>query len=190
MARLGCQLFQYDHTIDGLPSQHKNFHWHKTGIAAHGSADGVMKSLADIIAANGHAHETNLVLKMDIEGYEWDVFEAIDLDVLRQFSQITMEMHTLALGEPDFLRRVRSILAKVYSAHQPIHVHANNHGYVGIIGGVVIPDTLEVTYVRRADHEFRECTHTFPTLLDMPCRKDVPDFFLGALGALREPKTN
>ncbi|MFM0401154.1 class I SAM-dependent methyltransferase [Paraburkholderia aspalathi] len=187
MAALGCQIYQYDHTIDALPKKHPNFHWYRTGIAAQPSADGVLQPLGDLIARNGHAGRRDLILKMDIEGYEWEVFDSMEPSTLAQFSQISMEMHTLALAPHDLQAKIASVLEKLYASHQPVHVHANNHGYFGIIGGVPIPDTLEVTYVRRTDHQFTDCKRIFPTEQDMPCRKDVPDFFLGALGALPAP---
>jgi len=47
-------------------------------------------------------------------------------------------------------------------------VHANNNGGLGIIGGTIIHDLLELTYVRRSDHQFEECRRVFPTPIDMP----------------------
>ena len=186
MVALGCQIYQYDHTIDALPQDHPNFHWFKTGIAGRPSPDGVLQPLGDLIVRNGHAGRHDLILKMDIEGYEWDVFEAMDRETLTQFSQIVIEVHTLALSDSGRQAKIAAVLEKLYAVHQPVHVHANNHGYFGVVGGVPIPDVLEVTYVRRADHEFTECRRIFPTEQDMPCRPDVPDFFLGPIGALPE----
>lgn len=190
MAQLGCQIFQYDHTIDALPQQHPHFHWFKTGIAARPSADGVLQPLGDLITRNGHAGRRDIILKMDIEGYEWDVFDSMDPTTLEQFSQIVLEMHTLALAGPDLQTKIVSVLEKLHASHQSVHVHANNHGYFGIVGGVPLSDTLEVTYVRRDDHSFTESRRVFPTEMDMPCRRDMPDFFLGALGALPAPQVN
>jgi hypothetical protein len=188
MAAMGCQIYQYDHTIDRLPVDHPNFHWFKKGIAASPSADGMLDRLDDLIAHNGHAGRSDLILKMDIEGFEWEVFEAMAPQMLAQFSQITLEAHSLALADAPLHKKIVGALSKLYAVHQPVHVHANNHGYVGVIGGVMIPDTMEVTYVRRADHCFMPCARMFPSEIDMACRPDVPDFFLGALGALPEPE--
>jgi hypothetical protein len=186
MAALGCQIYQYDHTIDGLPVDHPNFHWFKKGIAARPTADGVLDRLEHLIARNGHTDRDDLILKMDIEGFEWEVFEAINERTLHQFSQIVLEVHTLVLGGVELQAKITKVLEKLYQTHQPVHVHANNHGYVGIVGGVMMPDTMELTYVRRADHQFTLCRRMFPSEFDMRCRTDVPDFFLGPLGALPE----
>lgn len=184
MAALGCEIYQYDHTIDRLPQDHPKFHWFKTGIAAQPSADGVLQPLGDLIDRNGHAGYRDMILKMDIEGFEWGVFGAMSSAHIEQFSQIVLELHTLALAGPDLQSKIVSTLEKLYASHQPVHIHANNHGFFGFVGGVPIADTVEVTYVRRADHTFTECRKVFPTEMDMPCRWDVPDFFLGAMGGL------
>ena len=188
MAALGCQIYQYDHTIPRLPIEHPNFHWYKKGIAAKPTDDGLLERLDRLIEANGHTGRDDLILKMDIEGFEWETFESMSEPTQLQFSQIVLEVHMLVLGGPERQTRIARVLEKLYRTHQPVHVHANNHGYVGIVGGVMMPDTMELTYVRRADHQFTLCHRIFPSEFDMRCKPDVPDFFLGCLGALPEPE--
>jgi methyltransferase FkbM-like protein len=190
MAALGCQIYQYDHTIEALPVSHPAFHWWRIGIAAQDSPDGSMCTLDTLIQRNGHVGRNDLILKMDIEGAEWDLFETLPESTLRQFSQIVMEMHHFvgAAGHPAaaaYYRKFEAILRKLDATHQVVHVHANNNGALGIIGGTVAYDLLELTYVRRSDHQFEECRRIFPTPLDMPNVTTAPDYFLGPLGALR-----
>lgn len=190
MAALGCQIYQYDHTIDALPVSHPAFHWFRIGIAAQDSPDGLMCSLDTLIQRNGHVGRNDLILKMDIEGAEWDLFETMPESTLRQFSQIVMEMHHFAgaAGHPSgplFYQKFENILRKLDATHQCVHVHANNNGGLGIIGGTIIHDLLELTYVRRSDHQFEECRRIFPTPIDMPNVTTAPDYFLGPLGAFR-----
>lgn len=194
MAAMGCQIYQYDHTIDTLPASHPAFHWFRIGIAAQDSSDGAMCSLDTLIARNGHAGRNDLILKMDIEGAEWDLFEALPASTLQQFSQIVMEMHHFAgaAGHPAalaFYQKFTAILRKLDATHQVVHIHANNNGALGIIGGTVIPDLLELTYVRRTDHRFQECRRIFPTPIDMPNVTTAPDYFLGPMGAFRSALT-
>jgi hypothetical protein len=184
MASIGCQVWQYDNTIESLPMEHPRFHWKKIGIASV-TGDGMM-SLPDIIRETGHSDKFDMILKMDIEGTEWSVFSGQDnAAVLPQFSQIVIELHKLIPDNDARYENVIAVLARINETHQCIHVHPNNWGYLGIVGGVMIPDTLEVTYVRRGDHEFERCDKTFPTELDMSCRPEVPDYFLGAVGCTK-----
>ena len=193
MAALGCTLFQYDHTIDALPIEHSNFNWKKLGIAAVANVEEDMVTLEDELVANGHAENTNIILKMDIEDAEWDVLSAVSAKSLAQFSQIVMEIHKLCTSDYEHPTRDvntmvkrAEILEKLNRTHQCIHVHANNYGTLGIVGGVLLPDVMEITYVRRADHTFETSECAYPTSLDMPCRKEAPDFFLGTIGLLPE----
>jgi FkbM family methyltransferase len=190
MAHLGCQIYQYDHTIEALPVSNPAFHWFRIGIAAQDSPDGTMCTLDTLIQRNDHVGRNDLVLKMDIEGAEWDLFEAMPDSTLRQFSQIVMEMHHFAgagghPSGPFFYKKFEAILRKLDATHQVVHVHANNNGGLGIIGGTIVHDLLELTYVRRSDHQFEECRRVFPTPIDMPNVTSAPDYYLGPLGALR-----
>ena len=71
IATCGIDVFQYDHTIAGPPQEHERFHWSKTGVSGEPGSDPDLARLNDIIAANGHLDARGLVLKCDIECYEW-----------------------------------------------------------------------------------------------------------------------
>lgn len=189
MAEMGCHLFQYDHTIDALPEEHPNFHWFKTGIASSSSPDGVFKPIDDLIRVNGHSKRHDLILKMDIEGYEWDVLRVLPQETLMQFSQIVAEFHSFTtIDVDDVYERISAVLRKLNKTHRLIHIHANNCGWLGLIGGVPLPDAFEVTFVRIADHNFEDCRRIFPTALDMPCNPQAPDFYLGPMGQNADPE--
>lgn len=176
MVDRGCEIYQFDHTINGLPYDNLHFHWKKLGISSNTEGDFI--SVPDIIKENGHQGNDDIILKMDIEGAEWDVFESLDVDCLSKFKQIVVELHSFVTGHTSHLERVVPILEKLNQTHQSVHIHANNYGWLGIIGGVMLPDVFELTYVRRADHQFAPCTREFPTPLDRACRGDAPDYFL------------
>lgn len=185
LARRGTKVFQFDHTIPHFPLEHENFVSFKLGIAARRDAGENMRTLEDLISQNGHQGRTDLVLKMDIEGAEWRTIEALPLNILGQFSQIVAEFH----GFSDMTNIARwnrrlTVLEKLNSVHQCIHVHANNWHSPVMIGGVMMPNLLELTYVRRTDHEFRVCDRVFPTEIDQPGNPYRSDIFLGALGRL------
>ena len=67
------------------------------------------------------------------------------------------------------------------ATHQPIHVHGNCFQPPVWIGDLVLPEAIEVSYVRRADHagRFVPRDEAFPTALDRPNVPDTPDIFLG-----------
>lgn len=181
IARLGIDVFMYDHTIKELPKLHPRFHFFKTGVTGNPSEEG-LKTLRTLIAENGHQNSNNLILKMDIEGHEWSVIEETPGVVLDQFAQIVIELHGLNPSGPvESVKQIASALKKLNQTHQSIHVHANGYCDISHLGEWTLPHILEVTYVRRSDYGDRFCpnTRTFPTMLDQPTFHWLPDIYLG-----------
>jgi hypothetical protein len=182
MADRGYEVFQYDHTISALPEQHRQFRFFKTGICGLGKDDHVFRSLDTLVRQNGHENRDDLVLKIDIEGAEWDVFSTMLDETIRCFSQIVVEFHALdkAASDPIFLARAYAALSKLDAHFVPVHVHANNSVNYAIVGSFAVPPVLEVTYLRRGAMETGPCTRLFPTELDRPNTPSRPDLWLGS----------
>ena len=178
MAQRDIDVFQYDHTIDGLPGQHPRFHWEKKGLGA--ASSGEFETLPRLIERNGHRGRNDLVLKCDIEGCEWEVLAALPDDCLRQFKQIVIEVHFLErLTDPTFAALVERAVMNLTADHRVVHVHANNHRPYSILGGIPVPSVLELTLARAADTRLEPGDETFPTSLDTPCYAGRADFRLG-----------
>ena len=181
MAKRGIQVYQYDHTIDSPPEICSNFHFSKKGLTGiWRSEHPEMETLPRLIAQNGHSRERNMVLKMDIEGSERSVLREIDINTLRQFSQIVIEFHDLCNSK--FENDLIFGLDKLNATHQLVYVHGNNHRTVAVRGGKVLPDVLETTYLRRDDYQFKSSSQCFPTSLDFPNAKGKADILLGYWG--------
>ena len=170
IAKLGIDVFMYDHKINRLPKHHPKFHYFKTGLTGHKKGAN-LKTLGQLLVENGHSKCQNLLMKMDIEGCEWDVLEETTTEAISQFSQIVIELHGLskAVFTQDHLSVVK-VLQKINQTHQCIHVHANGSSLPLWIGDHVLPDLLEVTYIRRTDVKGKLMMNTrqFPTELDQP----------------------
>lgn len=176
IAHHGIDVFQYDHTIEDLPETNPHFHWHKVGIAGR-SSDG-MTSIDDAIVANGHGHLQNMLLKCDIEGAEWETLRNTSAKTLAQFSQIVIELHDLyRVGHS--IDDIHQAIANLTHSHYVVHVHANNFGGVRLVGGISIPNVIEVLLVRKDMGEFKPSELTFPTSMDMPCNGNQADIYLG-----------
>lgn len=181
IAKLGIHVYMYDHTIEKLPKQNRYFHFFKEGVTGNPEEKG-LETLSNLLVRNGHGNSNDLILKMDIEGYEWSVFEETPGSVINQFSQIVMEFHGLDPNKStEELSYIFSILKKIRQTHQPIHVHANGQGLISWLGGMALPDVLEVTYIRQADYADRliQNTRTFPTEIDQPTHPWLTDIHLG-----------
>ncbi|ULJ72359.1 MULTISPECIES: hypothetical protein [Rhizobium] len=185
MAAKGYDVFQYDHTIEGLPTTHPNFHFARRGITGPSLSGGDLSSLPEEIKKNGHCNEGNMILKVDIEGHEWDVFSEMTPVELNQFSQILVECHSLyKLHKLFWFRKARQALLNLSQTHQAVHIHGNNNSAMHVLGGIAVPQTLEVTYLRRDVCRFEPCSRNFPTELDQP---NNPNFAQHSLGNFQFP---
>ena len=178
LAQQGHMIVMFDHTVDELPATHAHFVWHKLGIAAQTAEDGVLRSLDDLIALLPQTG-ADPVLKIDVEGAEWESLAAASPRSLRRFAQIAIELHTLLdLSEPGFGARAHRMLSNLATDFVPVHVHGNNFGIAGLVGGFACPETLELTYVRRDLITTLPSATWYPTGFDRPNFNEQPDHLL------------
>jgi len=135
------EIHFYDDSVNQLPVKLQNSKFYKLRVGKKGI------SLGEIL----ERHEgRSLLLKCDIEGSEWDLFDNASNATLEAFDQIVVEFHHIQYlyhqGNFDVYKRV---LEKLYVSHSPIHLNSNNYGAYFILGGYLIPEILEVTYINR-----------------------------------------
>ena len=178
MAELGYNIFMYDHTIEKLPYNRPEFHYFKEGIAGKDVENVPLKTLEYYINFNNHKKNKNMILKMDVEGAEWDFLETVPDDVLKQFDQIVFEYHNiLKIGSEKYIK----LLNKLNKTHQLIHLHGNNSGMSIKAGNAIFCDVLEASYVNKDNYEFEEsCDISLPIDMDAPNDTGRPDIILGS----------
>ncbi len=180
IAAHGIRIFQYDHTIQELPGQHEMFNWQNIGIGSAEDEDPNLRTFHELIKENGHEHETELMLKCDIEYAEWVLLRETPTSVLKQFRQIVMEIHGIHMAaQEEHADRVRRGILNLTTHHKVVHVHANNFADWCVIGGMAVPTVIEVTLARHDRGEFSVSDEVFPTSLDMPCWSEAADYHLG-----------
>lgn len=179
MAQRGWTVYQYDHTVDCAPSQHPNCHFHPIGIAPTDDAPN-MKRLDTLVRENGHFGRTDMILKMDIEGHEWDCLSCLEGSFLGHFQQFVLEIHWMDhLISPEFLSRFTRIIGAVRQTHECVHIHANNYGGIIPVRGIPVAQVYELTFVSRDKYTFTENDEHFPSYLDSPNNQTIPDYCLG-----------
>jgi hypothetical protein len=175
LAQNGAHILQYDHTVNGPPQQHANFHFHKLGWGIR--TEGEFVSFEDIHAKLLQLGPKHPMLKFDIEGAEYDVMEATSVDHLAAYEVIACEVHDFErLGDPAFYAKVKRMFEKLSTHHVPVHLHANNYQSLVLVAGVPIPKVMEVAYLRRDLDTFRGfSTDPIPGPLDRPNHPGLPD---------------
>ncbi len=180
MAASGLDVYMYDHTIDALPEENPKFHWEKTGITGLYDANEIqLKTLPMLLEENNHSNEKNMILKMDVEGAEWEVLGNLSVDILSRFDQILLELH--GLNNDDEYDVIVDGLEKLNETHQLVHIHANNYGNYRMMAGMVLPDVIECTYLSKEKYSFRESEKFFPEDIDNRNQRYWPDILLGRM---------
>ena len=180
LADKNIDVFMYDHTISKLPFDNPRFHWKKVGLSSEPNKKENMKTLDELINENKHSNEKNMILKIDIESHEWNIFKNISINTLNQFKQIIGEFHFNEKNKYLYL----DILKKLQITHQIIHLHCNNCSYKMInIDGYYICSLLEISLIQKESYSFNKFKSTFPINgLDFPncINKQSLDFLLNS----------
>jgi hypothetical protein len=189
LAERGHTILMFDHTIEELPVKHPRFVWKKLGIAGETDPELPLLSLSDHLRHNGHGGASDIILKMDVEGWEWDVLSRAPSSLLGRFEQIAFEAHGLNHLDSRHLRtKINNSLINLNNTHVLFHVHANNTVPVSEVCGITCPEMLELSYVRRDLVTICDSGTVYPTALDcanIPSRPDtVLDFFPFLPGSL------
>lgn len=97
----------------------------------------------------------DLILKMDIEGSEWDLLDNINSSILNNFKQMVIEFHLcrkFLLPErfkyEEYQKAIR-VFNKINETHYPVHAHLNTWGSLFYYAGQIVPNTFEMTYIRK-----------------------------------------
>jgi len=138
-----ASIYMFDHTIDSLPMTHSQFIF----IREPGGLSTCIKHITDI-----NVNKSNkLLLKMDIEGHEWDIFKNLPLELLSMFEQIIIEFHNLEFLQNqhfDFINISQNDMTDIFNRINTTfylgHIHGNNCG-----GMKDLPNTVECTYIRK-----------------------------------------
>jgi hypothetical protein len=125
----------------------------------------------------------NMILQMDIEESEYEVLTYESSRTLAKFSIMVIEFHALHnIFERHFFQMLKAIFEKIYNNFFICHAHPNNNAGISNIDGVEVPNTLEITFIRKdfAKKLKLNAPKKIPNLLDKKNNKDMPDIVLPA----------
>lgn len=178
MASRGYEVFMYDHTIKDLPEDNPHFHYFRQGIAGSTTQNDKLRTLEDFIAVNHHEDKRDMILKMDVEGAEWEFLSSVSSELLSRFSQILFEFHWL--NEIEDTSLILEALKKINTTHQLIHLHPCNFSWGISINGKKFCNILEASYIRKDKYITTEDPDIqLPLDIDTPDEITSPDIELG-----------
>lgn len=139
------EIHLYDYSIDELPDAVENsiFFKEMIGSQSHHVFDRV-KTGKDII------------LKIDIEGSEWDFFRSLSENQMNKIRQILVEIHWMIPGGELGVKDCPvDVIQKINKTHQLVAIHPNNNcGTVTVNKKLIVPQVMELTFLRKKSYSF------------------------------------
>jgi hypothetical protein len=163
LADKGIDIYMYDHTINSLPYENPKFHWKKIGLCGKRKQYPNMKNLDQLIVENGHSKEKNMILKMDIEHWEFESLVDIKEETLNQFKYILIEYHFKDETQFTSHNLYYNVLKKISKTHQAFYTRCNeNRSNIAQFGINRICHIIEVSYIIKKDNIFRKDEAIYP----------------------------
>lgn len=165
MVSYGYEVHAWDGTIDPITEPGIEFH-----------NQNVYK-MPRILSERKHWDVDGLTVGLDIDGWEYEFIKNSNQISLRGIHQITIEFHFLLnmVHHYDNLKNLNLCFNKLLELFVPVHLHGNNcTGWFEVLGKRV-PDTLEVTFVRKDLIDIVEGDVILPHELDEPCSVHIDE---------------
>ena len=145
LASLGIKGFQIDNSISKPPKNHKNLNFvSKTLGARDGEGSISLKTLINNVST-----DKTVIVKLDIEGGELEALINLPKNVLRKITCLSMELHSISSLYNN--NQILEMLKHLNTAgFRSIYVQANNGCLTYTMSGYLIPDNIEVTFVKKS----------------------------------------
>ena len=164
-ADIGMKVFLADKSVEQPTETHKNFKFTKKYIGITSNDD--FMTMDSWIGTLLPELQSDLLLQIDIEGYEYEVFLSISDQLMRRFRIIVAEFHQLKqLWNGPFFSVAARAFEKILQTHTCVHIHPNNFYGSYKKNGVEIPKLMEFTFLRNDHVANPTYQHVFPHPLD------------------------
>ena len=128
----------YDHTVNS-PTLSKGMIYHKEGLA--GFKQPNLDSFFNHLKINNDSLNKKILLKLDAEEAEYDLFKYYPISHFKTLSAIVLEIHNIKV----YYRQFVDIISNLQSYFTITHVHANNCGCMFQYKDFSCPEILEIT---------------------------------------------
>jgi hypothetical protein len=164
-ADFGMKVFLADRSVDQPAETHDLFNFTKKHIGIV-RGDGFM-TMDDWVEKSLPDSDSDLLLQMDIEGYEYETILGISEDLIRRFRVMVIEFHDLPqLWNQAYYRLASRAFEKILETHSCVHIHPNNYEDTIEYHDLELPVFGEFTFHRNDRIKENSYVHTFPHPLD------------------------
>ncbi|MGH8252671.1 MAG: FkbM family methyltransferase [Steroidobacteraceae bacterium] len=144
----GLSVYLADASVEHPGSLHDRFHFTRKFLGVT-SSDQFM-TLDDWVAGSAVRAGSDLLLQIDIEGFEYEVLLGASDPLMRRFRIIVAEFHLLdQFWNEAFFGLAARTFEKILQTHACVHIHPNNSSPLLKKSGLAIPPLAEFTFHRR-----------------------------------------
>ena len=119
--------------------------------------------MEELINENGHTKEKNMILKMDIEHWEWESIINLKESTLKQFKYIAIEFHFRDEKNYNETNIYYNVIKKLSKTHQAFYVRCNGDRSNKInFGSNRICFIMEVSYIIKENNIFKKDETIYP----------------------------
>lgn len=170
-SELGMKVFLADKSVDKPAAVDKNFSFEKKYIGGIISND--FLTLDHWVKQSRVGSESDLLLQMDIEGYEYEALYNASSGLMNRFRIMVIEFHNLhLLFSKPYFGQVSNVFEKILQSHHCVHIHPNNCCYSAKKGEIQIPTAMEFTFIRKDRITHKNYASIFPHPLDFDTTKE------------------
>jgi hypothetical protein len=147
ISKLVSKVIMVDHTVDFFPRNPKVTFIKKKLVsqAIDESLHITLSELHEMLEPN-----TPVILKMDIEGSEWQILDNLDTKQVKRFDQIVIELHgILDKAKSGKLEAATETIERLLQDFEIVNTHANNFSSYEIFLNFPVIDVIEITFVRK-----------------------------------------
>lgn len=142
LSLLGIKVLMFDHTIKKPRKLNSNMIFYRKGLGTVSSSK--FFTLKEILELEDLKGAKDIILKIDIEGAEWNTLQQSNFD-LGVFSEIIIEFHELNHNNLSQL----ALLEKLRQDFMIIHINPNSYSKFIKLDDYLLPNIIEVTYLRK-----------------------------------------
>lgn len=148
-ASRGMPVYMADASVSGPADCSPLFHFKKKFLGSEDRGDFMTMQRWVDEALQDRAGD--LLLQMDIEGYEYEVLNSVNESLLQRFRIVIVEFHnlrTMLNGRSAHWQGIRAAVDRLLAHHTCVHAHPNNTAAIDKARDVEIPDLMELTFLR------------------------------------------
>ena len=164
-AELGMKVFMADRSVEKPADCHDLFTFTKKYVGV--TTNSEFMTVDDWVSQSLTNKNSDLLLQIDIEGYEYETFLGMSDSLMRRFRVIVAEFHDLEeLWNRPFFKLASRAFQKILQTHTCVHIHPNNCSPPLNKGGLSIPPVAEFTFLRNDRIHNSSFVNDFPHPLD------------------------